>query len=252
MAAAYDSYDYLSYWNERKYEHESEVYALRSFLGRIPVINKAIEIGGGFGRLAPFYLFRAKKITLTDPSAKLLSLARKQLREYKNVEYIQTSLEGLKTKFRRGSYDLVLMIRVLHHIPNIDEAINAVSYLVPNDGYFIFEFANKIHAKAVLTQLLKGNFGFLKNQESVDIRSEESRLARTLPFLNHHPKVIEEVLLKHGFEIVEKRSVSNIRSPRLKKHIPISVLLWVEKLLQIPLSYLNFGPSIFVLAHKRG
>ncbi len=252
MAAAYDSYDYLSYWNERKYEHESEVYALRSFLRKIPVINRAIEIGGGFGRLAPFYLFRAKKITLTDPSAKLLSIARKQLREYKNIEYIQISLENLKTKFRRGSYDLVLMIRVLHHIPNLDEAIDAVSYLVPHDGYFIFEFANKIHAKAVVTQILKGNFGFLNDRTSIDIRSEESKLNRTLPFLNHHPKVIEEVLSKHGFEIIEKRSVSNIRSPYAKKHIPISVLLWVEKLLQSPLSYLNFGPSIFVLARKRG
>lgn len=84
------------------------------------------------------------------------------------------------------------------------------------------------------------------------MRSEKSKLAKTLPFLNHHPRVIKEALKKYGFEIIEKRSVSNIRSPYTKKHIPISVLLWVEKILQIPLSYLNFGPSIFVLARKRG
>ncbi len=252
MGAAYDSYDYLSYWNERKYEHESEVYALRCFLDQIPKITRAIELGGGFGRLAPYYLFRAKTVVLTDPSAKLLSIARKQLRPYKNMKYVQTSLENSRNKFRKGSFDLVLTVRVLHHIPNISEAFDVIDYLIEPGGYVIFEFANKVHGKAAISHVLKGDFGFLNDTNSIDVRSEEFIKAKTLPFLNHHPKAIERELIKHGFEIVQKRSVSNIRSVSAKKHIPLSVLLWVEKLLQIPLSYLNFGPSIFILARKRG
>ncbi|HEX6977415.1 MAG TPA: class I SAM-dependent methyltransferase [Patescibacteria group bacterium] len=252
MGAAYDSYDYLSYWNERKYEHESEVYALRCFLDRIPKIAKAIELGGGFGRLAPYYLFRAKTVTLTDPSAKLLSIARKQLSAYSNMKYVQTSLENAKNKFRKGSFDLVLTVRVLHHIPNVSEAFDIIEYLVEPNGHVIFEFANKMHGKAVISHLLKGDFKFLNDTNSIDVRSAESIKAKTLPFLNHHPKAIEDELSKHGFEVVQKRSVSNIRSVSAKKHIPISVLLWVEKLVQIPFAYLNFGPSIFILARKKG
>lgn len=252
MGAAYDSYDYPAYWKEREYEHESEVFALRSFLAKIPRINKVIEIGGGYGRLTPTYLYRAKTATLTDPSAKLLSLARSQLKDYQNVRFTQTSLENLKNKFRGGSFDVALMIRVLHHLPDLEGTISSVEHILSQEGYFIFEFANKIHAKAILTHLLRRDFGFLNDTTPIDIRSKKSILAKTLPFLNYHPKTIKEILAKYNFEIIEKRSVSNIRNPLIKKHIPISLLLWAEKLLQRPLSYLNFGPSIFILAQKKG
>lgn len=85
MSAAYDSYDYFSYWQGREYEHKSEVVALKAFLHHIKKINKILEIGAGFGRLSPTYAFRAKKIILTDPSSKTLKYSQRYFQKQEKL-----------------------------------------------------------------------------------------------------------------------------------------------------------------------
>jgi len=252
MTAYYDSYDYSSYWGGREYEHESEVIALRSFLSRISQVERSLEIGGGFGRLVPYYAFRVKRALLTDPSAKLLGEAKKGLSNLKNVEYQQSTLENLYEKTRPKKFDLVLMIRVMHHLTNPGKSFAEIEKVTADGGYFILEFANKIHFKNVISELLKGNFRFWSNEETIDVRSEKSKKQKTIAFLNYHPNVIRRELKNNGFEIIQVLSVSNIRSPFLKKHLPKNILLELEGIIQKLLSYIYFGPSIFVLAKKRG
>lgn len=251
MATPYDTYDYPSYWEKRDYEHHSEFIAIRYLLTKIPSIKKVLEVGAGFGRLVPSYLFRAKKVVLSDPSAKVLCLARKNLGGEKKIEYIQSSLENLPTKFSKKSFDLTVLVRVLHHLTDVPKSFATISSLTANHGYFILEFANKNHLKATVSQLLKGNFAFVSEREPKDIRCPKFIKAKTLPFFNYHPRYIEEQLKSAGFKIVEKLSVSNIRSPLIKKHVSNETLLSLEKLLQKPLSFINFGPSIFILAQKQ-
>jgi hypothetical protein len=116
----------------------------------------------------------------------------------------------------------------------------------------VLEFANKVHFKNVIEHLIKKDFGFIKNKETIDIRSAKSKKKKTIAFLNYHPNLIQEMLEKHNFEVIETRSVSNIRSTYVKERLPKNALLEIEKLLQKPLSYIYFGPSIFVLAKKKG
>lgn len=252
MPAAYDNYDYPSYWKGRNYEHQSEFIAIRKLLNKIPVVNKSIEIGAGYGRLVPSYIFRVKKILLTDPSAKLLSISMKKYSKNKKIDFLQSKLENLKDKKRASSFDLCLMVRVLHHIKDIDNAFEIVSKLLIKGGYFILEFPNKNHLKANIRHLLKGDITFPINIFPVDLRSKKHIKKNTLPFINYHPDQIIEKLKENNFEIIETRSVSNIRSTFLKKMFPIHTLLDLEKYLQIPLAKMNFGPSFFVLARKIG
>jgi hypothetical protein len=119
-------------------------------------------------------------------------------------------------------------------------------------GYLIFEFANKKHIKATLRQFFRGNFLFYKDRATTDIRSRKSIKNGTLPFLNYHPEKIKKVLEEFGFEIIEKKSVSNIRSTLLKKIFSTDLLIFFEQILQAPFSFFDFGPSIFVLARKKG
>ncbi len=252
MPAAYDKYDYTQYWKGREYEHDSEVIAIRSFLEQIKEIGRVLELGGGFGRHVPNYIYRAKRAVLTDPSAKNLSIARKALGHYKNLTIKQIKLENAPDKFRNGSFDLVIMIRVMHHIEDIDEAIKTIAGLLDTNGYLILEFANKIHFKALVENTLKGNFGFMNSTAPIDRRSQKMVKKGTLPFINYHPDIIEATLKRNGLKVIERRSVSNVRSPFLKKYLPESFMLYIEKLLQISLGYVNFGPSIFVLAKKKG
>src|SRR3989344_3743876 len=249
MPAAYDTYDYPSYWEGRDYEHKSEVIALKSFLEKIKSIDTILDIGAGYGRLSPLYLFRSKKIILSDPSAKLLKIAR-NISISKKVKYIQSKLENLNSKIKKGSVDVILLIRVLHHIKDLDEAFFTFNRLIKKGGYLILEYPNKKHLKATFLQLFKGNITFPFDIFPKDLRSKKSIRKNDLPFVNYHPDFIKELLKNYGFKIVESRSVSNIRSPYLKKKIPLEVLLFFEKCLQNILSYINFGPSIFILAKK--
>jgi ubiquinone/menaquinone biosynthesis C-methylase UbiE len=251
MTAHYDTYDYPSYWEGREYEHNSEIIAIKSFLGKIPKIKTILEIGCGFGRLTPSYLFRAKKVILCDPSAKLLKLARQKNPENSKIQYYQACLCNLPEKVRSGSIDLAIMVRVIHHIEDIDETFKIISKLAKKGGYFILEFANKRHGKATFKELFKGNLTFPLDIFPKDIRSAKQIRKRVLPFINYHPDTIIQALENAGFEIIAKRSVSNIRSARLKKLLPLPTLLSLEKILQEPLSYIYFGPSIFLLARKK-
>ena len=250
MPAAYDTYDYPSYWDDREYEHKAEYFAIKTLLNKIPNIKIIIEVGAGYGRLFSSFSYRAKKIILSDPSASSLSLARKKIRNNKKAVFIQSSLENLPNQLRGGTSDLVIMVRVLHHIKNIQEAFKIVAGLLKDNGYFILEFANKGHLKATLKEFYKGNLTFPLDISPIDKSCKKSRKNKCLPFINYHPDEITEQLKNAGFVVVEKLSVSNIRSTFLKKIITTATLIDIEKALQKPLSHLNFGPSIFILAKK--
>ncbi len=254
MSAAYDTYDYPSYWESREYEHKSEVMALSSLLSKIPKLNSIIEIGAGYGRLTPVYLYRGEKIILSDPSSKLLNLAKKNIKNLpagqagKKVTFIQLKLENLSRKLKNKSADLVILIRVLHHLQDFDKALAVIKKITKKNSYFILEFANKRHLKALVNEFFKGNFTFLLDIFPKDISSKKRR--HDLPFINYHPDLVKRKLKENGFKILEVRSVSNIRSPILKKIIPLEVLLFIEKYAQKLLASINFGPSIFILSKK--
>jgi len=257
--AHYDQYDYPSYWMDRDYEHQSEVAAIRSLLGRIPKLNKVLDIGSGYGRLTPYYAFRAKKLVLLDPSKKLLAEAKKRLEtqkeqfglKKKRVDYIVGRVEDIEKKLNNKDFDLALMVRVMHHISDPEKSIKAVSDVLSPGGYFVLEFANKIHAKALISNLMHGNFTFPIDIFPISRLSKKNTKNECIPFINYHPDVIKDMLKKNGFKILQVRSVSNVRSPFLKKHLPPEFLIWIEKYLQKPLAHIYFGPSIFILARKK-
>ncbi len=144
------------------------------------------------------------------------------------------------------------MVRVLHHIEDIDQTFKIISNLLAKRGYFILEFPNKTHIKANIRKILKGDLTYPLNIFPIDIRSQKSIKKGTLPFINYHPDQILEKLKDQNFEIIEVRSVSNIRSSFIKRLFPINALIDAESILQLPLAKVKFGPSFFVLARKRG
>jgi ubiquinone/menaquinone biosynthesis C-methylase UbiE len=252
MAAAYDDYDYPKYWNGREYEHGSEVIAIDSFFKKIGVGKKIIDIGAGYGRLAKEYDKYAKEITLAEPSKSLIRKAKEYLLNNKSeIKFVKSTIQNLPNKVKGKKYDVVVLVRVMHHIDNTGEAIKIASSLLPKGGYFILEFANKLHGKAILRNFLSGNFTFPLDIFPVDRRSKKNVKEKSISFVNHHPDVIKDLLKDSGFRVLEKRSVSNIRSRRIKRVVPVPILLRLATMLQLPLARVNFGPSIFILAKKK-
>lgn len=249
MPAAYDTYDYPSYWEGREYEHLSEEIALKRLLSKIDNIDRLIDIGAGYGRLSKQYIYRSKKVVITDPSSKLLKMAKENV-DNKNTTFIQSTIDNLPKKLKAKSFDVLLMIRVLHHISDIDKSFGIANKLLKDNGYFILEFANKGHFKAIISELTKGNTTFPLEFLPKDLRSNTSKSQKMLPFNNYHYDFVDDLLYENGFDVVDKLSVSNFRHSFIKNSLPVEMLTGIEKYIQKPLSYINFGPSLFLLSKK--
>jgi 2-polyprenyl-3-methyl-5-hydroxy-6-metoxy-1,4-benzoquinol methylase len=249
MPAHYDNYDYESYWHGRDYEHSCEIIAIKSFIDRIPKIKTILDIGAGYGRIAPTYMYRAKKVILSDPSSKNLMKA-KSLLKFKNIKYIHSTLENLPNKIKKSSIDVVVLVRVMHHLNDVNASLKTISSMIKQKGYLILEFPNKKHLKAVFFEFLRGNFTYPLDIFPKDIRCAKSIKNNSIPFNNYHPDMVRMLLEENNFKIIETRSVSNVRSRFFKNNSSTKSLISIEKSLQIPLARFNFGPSIFVLAQK--
>ena len=140
----------------------------------------------------------------------------------------------------------------MHHLEDPEESLKIINRLLSEKGFLIIEFANKLHWKAMFKNLMCGNLTFPLEIFPTDIRSDKNVKKHTLPFKNYHPDLIKELLKTAKFEIVEMRSVSNVRSPIIKKYLPLEALMPIEKFFQKSLSFLQFGPSVFILAQKKG
>lgn len=246
--AYYDNYDYPKYWKKRDYEHESECKVIKEYLDKIKPIESIAEIGCGFARLVGCYEHCVKNVTLIDPSNDLLEIAKKNLKS-KKFKFVQSKAQDVEQN-TKSKFDAVLMVRVLHHVDDLNETFNSINKIVNKKGYFILEFANKIHGKNQIKNILSGNFIFPFDIFPEDKRSKKNKKNKSILFLNHHPEVVYESLKNNGFKIIEKRSVSNFRFKLIKKFIPLKMLLSLEGRFQKTFTFLDFGPSIFLLCQK--
>lgn len=249
MAADYDSYDYLAYWHNRSYEDKSERLAIEAFFKKISAKKTLLDVGGGFGRLASLYSPVFQKAVVFDPSEKNLAQGKNLFKTASNLSFIKGSLPDLP--FKNKEFQTILMVRVSHHLENLAPSLKEINRVLADQGWFIFEFANKNHFWALIRAFLSLNFNYATKLSPVEKRSLQSIEQNKITFVNHHPKKVLQNLENSGFEVREKLSVSNFRNPIVKKIIPEKILLVFEKLVQKPFSKIFFGPSIFLLCQKK-
>jgi ubiquinone/menaquinone biosynthesis C-methylase UbiE len=238
------SHNYLKYWEGRDYEHAAEEMALRRLLNG-KRFKHAVDVGGGYGRLCVFLETYAEKVTLAEPSQQQLDIAKEFLKDHPKVD--RKLLQADDLKFKAGSIDLLTMVRVMHHLPDPTAELAEISRVLSKDGYAIIEVANYAHARNRVKHLVKGK---KLPTEPVDIRSAAYRNENEIPFVNHNPETVIKQFGHAGLKVERVLSVSNLRSPGLKKIMPRGVMLKIENMLQSPLANSYFGPSIFFLLKK--
>lgn len=238
-------YNYQDYWVGREYEHAAEEIAIKRLLkGRH--FKHAIDVGGGYGRLSKFLLQFADKVTLAEPSQQQLNIAKIYLKESPRVE--RSLLQASDLKMAENSVDLVLVVRVLHHLPDPMTEFKEIARVLKPNGTFILEFANDAHFLNRVRYAVRGK---KVPSTPVDIRSEASKKSGEIAFVNHHPKTIINMLADAGFEVETVLSGSNLRSPRVKKVLGKNVLIALEKILQPLLAPIYFGPSVWLQLKKK-
>ena len=238
------THNYLHYWDHRQYEHASEEIALKKLL-KGKHFGSAVDIGGGYGRLCLFLQKYADDVTLAEPSQQQLDIAKDFLKDHPEIKRVLMQADDMK--FKDGSIDLLTMIRVMHHLPDPATEFSEIARVLSSDGIAIIEVANYFHFRNRLKHMAKGKRMPVK---PVDIRSKENQREDEIPFVNHNPHTVIRQLAHAGLQVESTLSVSNLRSTTLKKVVPRTLMLSVEKFMQRPLSSLYFGPSIFFLVRK--
>lgn len=236
--------DYTDYWATRAYEHDAEVMAVRRLLDGHR-FEHAVDVGGGYGRLSLILADYAARVTLVDPSRKQLALASSFLAGHPQI--VTRVMNASALTLDDGAADLVILVRVLHHLPDPASELTELSRILRPGGRALVEVANVAHAMNRLR--------YLARREAiptgpVDIATGAARASGDIPFVNHHPAAIVAQLESAGLSLERRLSVSNLRHPMATRLLPRTLLMGAERAAQRPLAAAWFGPSIFLLLHK--
>lgn len=189
----YESIDYSSYWRtnpERIALDRLENSILRNFTRGITKGRWAIDLGGGYGRLTARYFPCAENVVLFDYSRKLLGEA-KQLYMNRENKPIYVLGDVNRLPFRDGVFSLSAMIRVFHHLPDLEKPLNEVRRTLKKNSRFLFTYYNKRKLTSIMRYLLgKQEYSPL----AVDHQSVDDHYYCT------HPGYVDDLLKRGAFE----------------------------------------------------
>lgn len=228
------------FWDRggRDYEDAAERTALRQLLPRRG--NLALEVGAGAGRLTN-ELDRFGRVVLLDYSRTQLQQAQERLG--RSQRYIYVAADVYRLPFVAGLFDTVTMVRVIHHIADPPAALAALRAVLQPDGAFVLEFANKRNLKAIARYLLRRQAWNPFDPDPIEFAK--------LNF-DFHPRTMRQWLRGSGFMIRKLRAVSYLRIGRLKRLLPMRLLVGVDALLQPTGAQLQLSPSVFVRSDADG
>ena len=107
--------------------------------------KEILDFGGGTGLLSLPLAKQAKSLTLVDISEKMLEQARlkAERQEIKNIHFLEQDL--LKTPLEQ-EFDLIVVCRVLHHMPDLDAALSLFHQHLKEDGQLLLADFTKTEA----------------------------------------------------------------------------------------------------------
>ena len=242
VVSDYNGYDYKKiFWEDadREYEDQADRMAIRKLLPKR--MEKFADIGGGYGRLANVYLKRARKVFLFDYS-------KTELEQAKEIygDKIETKAGDIyKLPFKDNELDGLMMVRVTHHLEDMNKAMSELYRVLKPGGVAVIEVANK----RTLPKMVRYVTGRSK-VNPFDKKVANYKEIGENGFYNYHPKYVEEIFAKTGFKTERVLSVSNFRSGALKKVFGTNRLVKMEKSAQQLLAPIRFAPSIYYKLRK--
>ena len=108
--------------------------------------KEILDFGGGTGLLTLPLAKQAEFVTLVDISEKMLEQARlkAEQQDIKNIQFLEQDL--LETPLEQ-KFDLIVVCRVLHHMPDLDAALSLFHQHLKEDGKLLIADFTKTEPK---------------------------------------------------------------------------------------------------------
>ena len=107
--------------------------------------KEILDFGGGTGLLTLPLAKQAKSVTLVDISEKMLEQARLKA-EQQDIKNIQFLKQDLLENPLEQEFDLIVVCRVLHHMPDLDAALSLFHQYLREDGQLLIADFTKTEA----------------------------------------------------------------------------------------------------------
>jgi SAM-dependent methyltransferase len=95
---------------------------------------RAVDIGGGTGRLSILLAELVGTVVVTDPSAGMVQVARERIEAAGLSDRLRAVQVDLTTDRLEGSYDVAWSSMALHHVPDLDGLLRSVASLLVDGG----------------------------------------------------------------------------------------------------------------------
>ena len=235
----YEGSDYKTrFWQnaDRAYEDAAERVAMRRLL---PSSGKRIaEFGAGFGRLADLYA-GYDEVILVDYSRTLLQEAMQTWGNDPRFKFVAANLYALP--FAPGALSAASMIRVIHHIADVPQALAQIGNALADGATFVMEFANKRNLKAMARYAI--------GKQSWNPYAPEPVEFVKLNF-DFHPSWMKDQLSRAGFEVKQTLPVSYLRAGFARRALPLSTMVKLDAALQNTGAL--YAPSVFTQNVRMG
>lgn len=247
--ADYDSgqYDYRTYWADRDYERWAEDRALRRLAPLLGEPGWMVDFGAGFGRNAVHYRRRARRYVLVDYSATNLANASGALAADAaegRAFLVRADLNRLP--FADAAFDAALVVRVLHHLADVDGALAEMGRTVRER--WLLDVPIKHHALGLARAAARGDLAAVRGPAPLMTGRTES------PFWNFRLSTIRGRLAAAGWDTRLVASVNNLR--RWDRSLPAPLVRTLRPAVQAVETAAQrggrgwWGPSQFVYAHR--
>ena len=121
----------FNYFNKGEIENIGNEYFDIVDFSKFSEDSKALDVGCGTGRWSIYLSSKFSNVYAMDPSKAIYSAAN-LTKDIPGIHLIKASAENIP--FDDNTFDLVISLGVLHHIPDTQKALNSVVKKVKNGG----------------------------------------------------------------------------------------------------------------------
>jgi SAM-dependent methyltransferase len=219
--ADYDAggYDYQTYWRDRDYERWAEDRVLRRLVRELGRPRWLVDFGGGFGRNAVHYRRLARQYVIVDYSTtNLANAARGLAADVAEGRAFLVRSDLNRLPFVDGAFDAGIVVRVLHHLPDLDGALAEMGRTI--DDTWVLDVPIKHHVLALVRAATKRRLAAARDASPVATGVTDQ------PFWNFNLTAVRATLRAHGWDTSLAASVNNLRRWDQAVPQPLVRALW--------------------------